>query len=416
MNPIYHALVLNFHQPSGNLEDLLTHNEWEAKEILFAMDRMPRSLWDYEDLARVHLSLSGTLLETLANPDFQNRTYGIIKCGELLWYLQNTNIFEVLGTGYYHPVFPLTPEADWNEQLQRWKSLSHHLFWRENFPGFWPPEMGFCMEMIPHLKRMGYKYAIVDSNHIEPLKPMRWEEIRYRPHIAEYDGEKIVVVVRDRELSDAQESGMDDGWFIHEMHERTKWCDFPPLVTTCTDGDNGGWFRNTSGKGNFWHVFYQPLLERVRRNTTAVRPVFISEYLEQHGAGAPVTVTTGAWNTGWHHGADFMQWTGSQIQKDALNRVGETSFAFHELCESFLNPTQSHLLNEAHWRLLRAETSCNFYWGEAWAQRCHEDLDMAWQHLKEARKIRDAAARTSTMVEKAPKGAEAAETERSIVR
>src|SRR5690606_3330609 len=41
----YHALVLNLHQPSGNLEHLLTHAEWEAKEILYALDRIPRSLW-----------------------------------------------------------------------------------------------------------------------------------------------------------------------------------------------------------------------------------------------------------------------------------------------------------------------------------------------------------------------------------
>jgi hypothetical protein len=27
--------------------------------------------------------------------------------------------------------------------------------------------------------------------------------------------------------------------------------------------------------------------------------------------------------------------------------------------------------------VLRAETSCNFYWGEAWLDRCHADLDAA---------------------------------------
>ena len=34
-------------------------------------------------------------------------------------------------------------------------------------------------------------------------------------------------------------------------------------------------------------------------------------------------------------------------------------------------------LSEAQWRLLRAETSCNFFWGEAWLARCHKDLDDA---------------------------------------
>src|SRR6185295_19160479 len=148
MGKIFHALVLNLHQPAGNLEALLATNEWEVREILFALDRIPRSLWGYEDVARVHLSLSGTLLETLSRPAFQERVHGI----------------------------------------------GRHVFWRTNFSGFWPPEMAFCMEMIPLLKRLGYRYVIVDSEHVEPLTSMRWEEIRYRPHWARYNGAEIVVV------------------------------------------------------------------------------------------------------------------------------------------------------------------------------------------------------------------------------
>ncbi len=390
MRPIYHALVLNLHQPPGNLEHLLEYSEWEAKEILWALDRMPRSLWEYEDIARVHLSLSGTLLETLGSPEFQQRVYGIVKCGDLLWYLQNSRIFDILGTGYYHPVLPLTPPSDWPAQLERWLGIGRHLLARERFQGFWPPEMGFCMEMIPLLKKLGYEFVLVDSKHVEPLEPMSWEELRYRPHIAEYEGEQITVVVRDRELSDAQESGMNYGWFEHELHERTKWCDFVPLVTTCTDGDNGGWFRNATPKGNFWHVFYDEFMAQVRGGETVARPVFIKEYLAMHGAHGQVTVNTGAWNTGWHHGVGFVQWTGSQRQKDALQRVQQTSDAYHavreELGEVIDDPRRAYQMEEAYWHLLRAETSCNFYWGEDWVDRCHADLDMTWFNLDEVRK------------------------------
>ncbi|OQW91219.1 MAG: glycoside hydrolase family 57, partial [Thiotrichaceae bacterium IS1] len=369
MGDIFHALVLNLHQPAGNLESLLEHNEWEAKEILYALDRMPRSLWTpYEGIGRVHLALSGTLLETLSNPSFQDRVYGIAKCGDLLWHLQNTKIFEILGTGYYHPVLPLIPSADWEEQLGRWLNIARHLFFRYNFPGFWPPEMGFCMELIPYLKKMGYRYVLVDSMHIEPVESMRWEEIRYRPHLARYEEDEIIVVVRDRELSDAQESGMEYSWFERELVERTKWCDFPPLITTCTDGDNGGWFRNTSEYSNFWNAFYLPMLDLVQQQATPIRPTFITDYLNQYGAHGYVNVRTGAWNTGWHHGTGFVQWTGSQTQRDALQRVTEMSVQFHDLQKKTVQlglrePEVYHHLTEAQWQLLRAETSCNFYWG-----------------------------------------------------
>lgn len=374
-----HALVLNLHQPPGNLEYLLEHQTWEAKEILFALDRMPRSLWGQEDLARVHLSLSGTLLETLSDPAFQERVYGIVDSGALLWHLQNQDLFEILGTGYYHPVLPLIPEADRGEHLQRWHGIANHLFWRTRFDGFWPPEMGFSMELIPLLCASGYRYVLVDSEHVEPVGNMSWQELRYRPHVARYGDDQIIVIVRDRELSDAQESGMDVDWFLNEVAERTRWCDFTPLITTCTDGENGGWFRNVTEGSNFWSAFYLPLLERVRAGTAGVAPTFISDYLNVHGASGEVHVKTGAWNTGWHHGKGFTQWTGSEAQRATIERYAGLSAALHGVRERIArqgvdDAELAARMEEATWHLLRAETSCNIYWGEAWVDRAEADL------------------------------------------
>jgi alpha-amylase/alpha-mannosidase (GH57 family) len=387
----HHALVLNLHQPLGNLEELLEHNHWEAQEILYALDRIPRSLWGYEDVARVHLSLSGTLLQTLSDPAFQQRVYGMVDCGSLLWHYQNQDLFEILGTGYYHPVLPLIPEADRPEHLQRWLATARHLFWRPRFQGFWPPEMGFSMELIPLLKAFGYRYVLVDSEHVEPVTPMSWQELRYRPHIARFGNDEIVVVVRDRDLSNAQESGMEVGWFVNEVTERTRWCDFPPLVTTCTDGENGGWFRNVTEGSNFWSAFYRPLLEQFRAGAVEVAPTFVSEYLNIHGAHGEVRVRTGAWNTGWHHGREFTQWTGSELQRQSLADVQAVSTELHELrrqaAEQGLIGDEglARELEEANWHLLRAETSCNFYWGEAWVCRADTDLKAASESLARVR-------------------------------
>jgi alpha-amylase/alpha-mannosidase (GH57 family) len=385
---IYHGLVLNLHQPSGNLGDLLSNvaTEWQARELLYAYDRIPRALEGQEDVGRVHLSLSGSLLEALADPSFQSRVYGIVKCGDLLWRLRNPAI-EVLGTAYYHPVLPLTPCRDRDAHVERWLGLARHLFGRGSFQGFWPPEMGFCMELIPLLRRFNYRYVIVDAEHIEPLQPMPWEEIRYRPHVARFGDSEIVVIPRDRELSAAQESGLECQWFLDELDARTRWCSFPPLVSTATDGDNGGWFRNTNGSANFWGVFYRPLLDKCRRGESNVAPIFIHDYLDRFGAHGEVAVRTGAWNTGFHDGRGFVQWTGSQIQRDGLARVAEVSglveAATNEMARSRETSAERwRLLEEARWRLLRAETSCHFFWGEAWVDRCHRSLDdaLGWLH------------------------------------
>ncbi len=389
----FHALVLNFHQPAGNLEHLLEHEPWEARQILYSLDRVPQTLWKYEDVGKAHLSLSGTLLETISNPDFQRKIYGIVDCGSLLWHLQNRRIIEILGTAYYHPVLPLIPKADRLEQIGRWRGIAAHLFWRNDFQGFWPPEMGFSMEIIPILKRFGYRYVVVDSEYIKPLTPMSWQEIRYRPHVAEYGGEEIIVVVRDRELSNAQESGMTFTWFDKEVRCRTMGCNFPPLVVTCTDGDNGGWFRNTSSEANFWGAFYQEFMNRASRGHTALLPVFIHEYLDRYGAHGKINVDTGAWNTGWHHGRGFVQWQGSRAQKAAAERVFETSRAVYEAIEMVgrqgVGGYAQQSIENAMWHLLRAETSCNFYWGEAWVGRCHTDLDQSWRYIEEVRALLD---------------------------
>lgn len=382
---IHHALILNLHQPSGNLQ---AQAGKETPEILFALDRIPRALWGYEDVARVHLALSGTLLEALSDPFFQRSVYGLVDCGSLLWYYQNLKLFRQLGTGYYHPVLPLIPTDDRAEHLQRWRGIASHLFGRTDFQGFWPPEMGFAMELIPLLQRLGYRYVLVDSEHVSAVTPMSWEALRYRPHIARHGGAEIVVVVRDRDLSNAQQSGMDLGWFRSEVEARTRWCDFAPLVTTATDGDNGGWFRNPEYAANFWG-FYRELLHEARHSGDGIRPVFIDDYLDRHGAYGEVHVETGAWNTGWHSGHGFVQWTGSQTQREAYARIAELSRRVHDAKwfagkRQNVNPEAGYWIEEAMWHLLRAETSCNFFWGEDWVPRVHRDWEYSQACLQRA--------------------------------
>ncbi len=107
---------------------------------------------------------------------------------------------EFLGMGYYHPLFPLIPMGDWKPQIERWKQRVKAL--GLSVQSFWPPEMGFCMEMIPMLKDTVFKYVVVDSVHVKPKGgKMRREDIMYKPHIAEYKSAEIVLIPRDREIS-----------------------------------------------------------------------------------------------------------------------------------------------------------------------------------------------------------------------
>ena len=101
-------------------------------------------------------------------------------------------------------------------------------------------------------------------------------------------------------------------------------------------------------------------------------------------------VRRGAWATDEHHGWNFHQWQGSFPQRDAMARVHDVSRDFHAALEhagaaGIDKPEARNQPDQAHWRLLRAETSCHFYWGEAWVYKVHHDLDAALRHLDEAR-------------------------------
>ncbi|HVM61100.1 MAG TPA: hypothetical protein VMV72_09565 [Verrucomicrobiae bacterium] len=270
--------------------------------------------------------------------------------------------------------------------------LGRHLLGRDQFPGFWPPEMGFCMEMIPMLASHGYRYVIVDCWYIKPKRPMRWEELRYRPYLARYGGAEIVVVPRDRELSNAQLSGLDPGWFQHEIQQRTKFCDFPALVTTWTDGENGGWFRTPRVESGFWGFFYRPVLDRSRAGTLGFTPIHIGEFLKRYPPTEEVEVHRGAWNTEHHWGGDFAQWTGSLLQKRGWDEIHNASRYYQQAKQTFdrcgFNGDGAeirHLITHAYDRILAAETSCDFYWGSRWVHRAFDELEQAYRLLDTAR-------------------------------
>jgi hypothetical protein len=87
-------------------------------------------------------------------------------------------------------------------------------------------------------------------------------------------------------------------------------------------------------------------------------------------------------DTGWHHGTGFLQWTGSNAQRQALERIHEFSGVLHKTAALARHDPACRDLEEARWRLLRAQTSCNLFWGENWVHRIHDDLNDAHPFLE----------------------------------
>jgi alpha-amylase/alpha-mannosidase (GH57 family) len=220
MEEIRHLLGFHMHQPPGNLKLLADSNEWEARQIMLCYERPLKYASRYQDVARICVGFSGILLEQFQDPEIIGRYSGIVDIPKMLDAYRNTPNIEIVGMGYYHPIFPLIPVEDWDDQIARGRQKAFEIFGRRP-KIFWPPEMAFTMEMVPALVRHGYEYVVIDSVHVRPNEPLRREEAVYRAHVAEHGGSRITVIPRDRDLSNAQESGLDPYWFEGEVRQKT---------------------------------------------------------------------------------------------------------------------------------------------------------------------------------------------------
>jgi hypothetical protein len=371
--PVAHALGLHMHQPPENLRFLIDNDEREAERIIRCYDRAQRWAHACADGGRLHVSFSGILLEQLLDPAIVDLYRRWLDIPAMLDGYRTADNIEVVGTGYYHPIFPLIPMEDWEDQLIRERRILETVFGRAP-KGFWPPNMGFCMEMIPALAKAGYTYVIVDGVYVQPTDGVL--DI-YRPYRAIHDGCSIAIIPRERHLSCAQGSGMDLLWFTQEAGSKIAHGPRPHtlrLLTTWSDGENGGWFRETCETSGFFGRFFAPYAEAVRSGGIPLRLVMLSNYLDEHPPTEDAAVQTGAWDVGSTSGVDFRRWSGSEAQRRALAAIGEVSGHYWRLMNSGtqLPKDARNALACARTLILEGEASCFLDWGESRIPKLYE--------------------------------------------
>lgn len=348
---VLHALGLQLHQPPGNLQLLIETNVAEAQQIIHAYDRIVRYAHRYPHTARLHICFSGILLEQLRNPTIIDSYRDFLDIPAMLHSYAIADNIELVGSGYGAPIFPLIPHSHWREHLIREQQLLESIFGRKP-RGFCPPEMAFCMEMIPTLVNLGYEYVILETAHIFP------SENGLQPYRVCYDGACISVVPRHHALSAAQEYGLDPVQLVDVLrpYQRTT----PGLLTTWSNGENSAWLRNeTEG---FFQTFFAPYMEHLENGQYPIRPILLSEQL-QH--------TPPVLNAEVHAGYDPEQWRGSDRQHFALLQLHELSQRHQTLLQE--SPHDERLLH-IYQHLLETESSCFLFWGETWLTQLEHRL------------------------------------------
>jgi alpha-amylase/alpha-mannosidase (GH57 family) len=393
---LYFAVVLHMHQPIYNMTG-------PAYESEMARDVFNQTLHPYTypadilrkyEKARVTLNFTGSLIEQLnelLNVGFDPRLNG-------LWgrYREAEKLgrAKFTGCGYFHPIFPLIPDEDRRRQIEMHIRIFEDTF-GEKPSGFWLPELAFSPKIIPTLAKLGIKWTVVDGPHIlNANRDGNRYELLYRPHYVEYDGQKIIVIPRDRDISNAQQSGYNPVWLRSQIEQRVQphnSGDF--LLTVATDGENG-WFRHSGENAGFWGWFFEPLAHLLEKDPDFkfIELTTIDDYLDEHPPQDTVAVEDGSWNVpDTSDDGRFLKWTEGDHRQKIWTHILETSRLVHEIDEkakALSNdcPPEAKTAIQRAWRwLLLAESSDNFWWGsQDWLNRSTTSSFKAREAVKEA--------------------------------
>ncbi len=297
---------------------------------------------------------------------------------------------ELATSPFYHPILPLlidietarraspglqlpavafTHPEDAEEQIRKAIEFHRSLFGHEP-TGLWPPEGAVCPELVPILARRGFNWFATDEAILactlnvsldrDHEGHLRDPEVLYQPYRVQIEGKSLVVLFRDRFLSDrigfvyqhmdgynAARDLVNRLLTIRDRLPRGK----PYLVTIILDGENC-WEHYEHNGDVFLHNLYRMLSEEPE-----IECVRVKDFLERFPPRETLTaLATGSWING-----NLETWVGEETQ----NRAWE---ALAQVREDLVNWQRNYPLAdletlEIAWECIyRAEGSDWFWW------------------------------------------------------
>ena len=382
---IFHALGLNMQRPPGDLQRLIDEDEREAEKVVRGYQSIARYAQRFSDVGRFHVSFSGVLLEQLCEPRIVDRYQRFVDIPAMLESFRSCDNVEFIGMGYYHPLFPLISAQDWNEQIARGREIIEDLFGRAP-RGFWPSEGSFCTRMIPALAQAGYEYVVVNDTDVA----VGDAGDRYQPYVGRCDGESVCVIVRDCELSAAQQCGMDASSFAQLVQRKTATAgraNCPRLLTTWVNVEEGDWLRELGEESSFYSRYFDACMRGPVRDESSVQSTLLADFISQYPPNVEVHAAQSvdrAASAGTGGGAaNAVQ---SESRREASAHVKHLSDRYWRLrrAQPRLPQATKAALCRVRELILESESSCYFSSQEQWTARLHERTAAAAAILADA--------------------------------
>lgn len=284
-NSIHLPIVFHFHQPVGQFEFVYEDVYKKSYEPLI------NNLFQFEKI-KFTLHFSGNLLEWLLDnkPEFIDKLKIMAKRGQI----------EIIGGGYYEPMFAIIPYRDKIAQMKKLSDSIKDVFDLE-VKGAWLTERVWEPNYPSFLNDAGLKYVIVDDNHfrstgiteeqtlysyvtedegkalrifpineelryLTPWKPTYYS-IDYLRKIANAEGDRIALLISDAEKMGVWGTTHEICYVEGQGHE---------------DGDNG-------------KPFIPALFENIINNTW-IKSLTLTEYMENFPAKSLIYLPTASYD------------------------------------------------------------------------------------------------------------------------
>ena len=282
---IHLAIVFHFHQPVDN--SIQVFEDAYKKSYVPLID----NIFKFPDV-KITLHFSGNLLEWLFDnkPEFIEKLKTMIKRGQI----------EIIGGGYYEPIFAIIPYRDRIAQMKKLSDLIKREF-DLDVKAAWLPERVWEPNYPSFLYDAGLKYVIVDDNHfrstgiteeetlysyvtedegktlrvfpinevlryLTPWKPTYYS-IDYFKKLANENGDRIVLLMSDAEKMGVWGTTNEICYVEGEGHD---------------EGDNG-------------KPFIPAFLEQIRSNSW-IKSTTLTKYMEKIPARGLIYLPTASYD------------------------------------------------------------------------------------------------------------------------
>lgn len=359
----YFAMGLHFHQPVGNFDEILERAYRDCYNPFI------ETLSQHPDI-KMSLHFSGNILDFFEEryPRYLDKVKALVDRGQV----------EIMGGGYYEPIFQAIPALDRVGQINMLSDYSEKRFSMRP-AGMWMPERVWSPDLVEEFASCGIKYSILDDNHL--IKAGLTKDDLYGYFTTGNKDNKIAIFPSDKNLRYMmpfkQPRATID--YFRKVCKTVK----EPLFTYGDDGEKFGewpWTHDWVYKKGWLNNFFKEL----SKNKYWLKTVTFSEYLKMRHPLKEIFIPESSYE-------EMLKWSGGSWM-NFLSRYPESNQMRNRM--KSVSDRLSRLngdprIEAAKKELYKGQTNCSYWHGVFGGIYLHHLRSAVYKHLINADRIID---------------------------